>query len=57
MNFKRNITRLNKFKEEMEKYKHLEDKNIKPILDWVKSRQKKIRSSSKIINLILLYFF
>jgi len=51
MNFKRNITRLNKFKKEMEKYKHLEDKNIKPILDWVKSRQKKIRSTSKIINL------
>ena len=43
MNFKRNIKRLNMFKKEMAKYSHLEDTNIKPILTWVKERQKKVK--------------
>mgnify|MGYP001211466640 FL=1 len=51
MNFKRNIKRLNEFKKKIEMYKHLEETSVKPILDWVKTRQKKVKSKSKIINL------
>jgi len=51
MNFKRSTKRLILFKKEMEKYSHLEKSDIKPILSWIKARQKKIKSSSKIINL------
>ena len=51
MNFKRSTKRLILFKKEMAKYSHLEETDIKPILSWVKLRQKKIKSTSKIINL------
>ena len=51
MKFKRNFKRLVNFKKEMEKYTHLEQSDIKPILNWVKTRQKKIKTVSKIINL------
>jgi len=51
MNFKRSTKRLILFKKEMEKYSHLEKSDIKPILSWIKVRQKKIKSASKIINL------
>ena len=51
MNFKRSTKRLILFKKEMEKYSHLEKSDIKPILSWIKARQKKIKSTSKIINL------
>ena len=51
MNFKRSTKRLILFKKEMAKYSHLEEPDIKPILSWVKLRQKKIKSTSKIINL------
>ena len=51
MNFKRNLKKLIEFKNEILKYSHREEKDIKPILDWVKIRQKNIKSSSKIINL------
>ena len=51
MNFKRNITRLNKFKKEMKKYEHLEETDISSILKWVKLRQKKVKTVSKLINL------
>jgi len=51
MNFKRNFNRLIDFKKKMEEYVHLEQSDIKPILNWVKKRQKKIKTVSKIINL------
>jgi len=51
MNFKRNLKVLNHFKKEMEKLKKVESSDIKPIIEWVKVRQKKVKSSSKIINL------
>jgi oxidase EvaA len=51
MNFKRSTKKLILFKKEMAKYSHLEKSDIKPILSWIKARQKKIKSSSKIINL------
>jgi oxidase EvaA len=51
MNFKRSTKRLILFKKEMAKYSHLEKSDIKPILSWIKARQKKIKSASKIINL------
>ena len=51
MNFKRNFNRLIDFKKKMEEYVHLEPSDIKPILNWVKKRQKKIKTVSKIINL------
>ena len=51
MNFKRNIKKLIKFREEMKKYEHLEKKNIKEIVNWKNKLQKKVRTRSKIINL------
>ena len=51
MKFKRNLKILKDFKSEMELLKNSENKNTKPILNWIKERQKKIKSSSKIINL------
>ena len=51
MNFKRNNKKLIEFKKEMIKYSHLEDSNISQILKWVKERQKKVKTISKIINL------
>ena len=51
MNFKRNFNKLINFKKEMNKYAHLEKSDIKPVLNWVKKRQKKIKTVSKIINL------
>ena len=50
MNFKRNIMKLFAFKKEMEKYKHLEQSDIKSILTWRNKRQKEIKTISKIIN-------
>ena len=46
MNFKRNLKVLNHFKKEMEKLKIVETSDIKPIIEWVKVRQKKVKSSS-----------
>ena len=51
MNFKRDLKRLNDFKKKLEKFSYLEETNIKPILNWVKKRQKGIKTVSKIINL------
>jgi oxidase EvaA len=51
MQFKRNFQTLVNFKKEMAKYAYLESSDIIPILNWVKTRQKKIRTISKIINL------
>ncbi len=51
MNFKRNFKKLKEFKKEIEKFSYLEQTDIKPILKWVKDRQKKIKTISKIINL------
>ena len=51
MNFKRFNKKLIEFKKEMIKYSHLEETNISQILKWVKERQKKIKTVSKIINL------
>ena len=51
MNFKRNLKKLSSFKKEMKKFEHLEQTDIKPILEWVKERQKKVKTVSKIINL------
>ena len=47
MNFKRNFNRLIDFKKKMEEYVHLEQSDIKPILNWVKKRQKKLKQSLK----------
>mgnify|MGYP001363965395 CR=1 FL=1 len=41
MNFKRDLKKLKKFKQELEKFSYLEETNIKKILNWVKKRQKK----------------
>ena len=51
MNFKRNLKKLNSFKKEMKKYEHLEDTDVSSILKWVKARQKKVKTVSKLINL------
>ena len=51
MQFKRNFQTLVNFKKEMAKYAYLESSDIIPILNWVKTRQKKIKTISKIINL------
>ncbi len=51
MKFKRNINTLNVFKKNIDLLKSREKKDIKPILDWVKKRQKIIKSKSKLINL------
>ena len=51
MNFKRNIKILNKFKKDIELLKRNEKTDLKSLLDWVKKRQKNIKSSSKLINL------
>tara|TARA_B100000161_G_C33532613_1_gene406837 strand:- start:314 stop:1021 length:708 start_codon:yes stop_codon:yes gene_type:complete len=51
MNFKRNLKKLNSFKKEMKKYEHLEETDISSILKWVKVRQKKVKTVSKLINL------
>ena len=51
MNFKRNLKKLNSFKKEMKKYEHLEKTDISSILKWVKARQKKVKTVSKLINL------
>jgi len=51
MHFRRNIKKLLAFKKEMEKYNHLEQSDIKSILTWKNKRQKKIQTTSKIINL------
>lgn len=51
MYFKRSLNKLNSFKEEMKKYEHLEDTEISSILKWVKERQKKVKTVSKLINL------
>ena len=41
MNFRRNFKKLKEFKKEIEKFSYLEQTDIKPILKWVKDRQKK----------------
>ena len=51
MNFKRSSKKLFKFKRLMAKYSHLEETDINPILKWIKERQKKVKTISKIINL------
>ena len=51
MNFKRNIKILNKFKKDIELLKRNDKTDLKSLLDWVKKRQKNIKSSSKLINL------
>ena len=51
MKFKRNLKNLEKFKNEMESLKKYENDKIKPILKWIKERQKEVKSHSKIINL------
>jgi len=51
MKYKRNLKVLKNFKNEMERLKNLENQEIKPILVWIKERQKKVNSTSKIINL------
>tara|TARA_B100001027_G_scaffold74184_1_gene50669 strand:+ start:3509 stop:4216 length:708 start_codon:yes stop_codon:yes gene_type:complete len=51
MYFKRSLNKLNSFKKEMKKYEHLEDTEILSILKWVKERQKRVKTVSKLINL------
>ena len=51
MNFKRNKKSLIKFKREMEKYSHLEKKEINSVVKWKNKLQKKVKTVSKIINL------
>ena len=51
MHFKRSLKRLNSFKNEMKKYEYLEETDISTILKWVKDRQKKVKTVSKLINL------
>lgn len=51
MKFKRNLKVLEKFKDEMMRLKNSENQEIKPILKWFHERQKKVKSSSRIINL------
>ena len=49
MNFKRNNKKLLNFKIKMNKFSHLEDTDIGSILRWVKQRQKKVKTKSKVI--------
>ena len=51
MKFKRNLKVLKKFIDEMKRLKNSENQEIKSILKWIHERQKKVKSSSKIINL------
>lgn len=51
MNFKRNFKKLINFKKEMDMYAHLENTDIKPILNWISNRQDKVKTVSKLINL------
>jgi oxidase EvaA len=51
MKFKRNIKYLNKIRRDINSFKHKENKDIKPIIKWVKSLQRKIKTSSQIINI------
>ena len=51
MHFKRSLKRLNSFKNEMKKYEYLQETDISTILKWVKDRQKKVKTVSKLINL------
>jgi oxidase EvaA len=51
MKFKRNLKVLKKFKIEMENLKSAEKHEIQSIIEWIKIRQKKVRSTSRIINL------
>ena len=51
MKFKKNLAKLNKFKEEMNKYHHLEKEEIVSIVKWKNRLQKKVKTVSKIINL------
>ena len=51
MNFKKNIKKLIKFKKEMLKYSDIEKTSIKPIVNWKNKLQKKVKTTSKIINL------
>lgn len=51
MKFRRNIKFLNKIKKDIDTFKDKENKDIKPIINWIKSLQKKIKTSSKIINI------
>ncbi len=51
MRFKKNLKNLIQFKNEMKRIKNFENTDIKPILKWIKERQKKVKSSSKLINL------
>ena len=51
MNFKKNIKKLIQFKKEMLKYSHIEKTSIKPIVNWKNKLQKKVKTTSKIINL------
>ena len=51
MNFKRKLNKLKKFKEEMNKYSHLEKEEIESIVKWRNRLQKNVKTVSKIINL------
>ena len=51
MKFKRNIKYLNKIRRDINSFKHKENKDIKPIIKWVKGLQRKIKTSSQIINI------
>ena len=51
MNFKRNNKKLLDFINEMIKFSHLENTDINSVLNWVKQRQKKVKTKSKVINL------
>ena len=51
MNFKRNNKKLLDFINEMNKFSHLENTDINSVLNWVKQRQKKVKTKSKVINL------
>ena len=51
MNFKRKLKKLSLFKKEMKKFEHMEETDIVPILNWLKERQKKVKTTSRIINL------
>ncbi len=51
MNFKRNNKRLLTFTKEMNKFSHLENTEINSILKWVKERQTKVKTISRLINL------
>ena len=51
MNFKRKLNKLKKFKEEMNKYSHIEKEEIESIIKWRNRLQKNVKTVSKIINL------